>query len=211
MGLRNKNLLLAGVGFSAGQASALEDQVTGVGALATPPSNGGSSLNTTGNLNVQISAAGVNPSATAGDYVIATYTIPANAFDVAGRTATLQAAGSFAATANNKRVKLFFGCTAAVVGSLVSGGVAVADSGVVATNGAGWVLSANVAKYGAAGSNTQIGIHNQAQCGAAVEALLSPALLTTPENAAIIVAVTGNATTAATDIAFNWFELTWSN
>lgn len=211
MSLRNKNQMLAGVGFSTAQAASIEDQVTGLGALATPPSQAGASINTAGNLNVQISAAGINPGATGADIVLATYTIPASAFDVANRTASLQTAGSFGATANNKRVKIFFGCTSAVVGSAVVGGTAVADTGTVATNGGGWALTANVAKYGASGSNTQIAIHNQAQVGAAVSALLAPQLLTASENAGIIVAITANATTAATDIVFNWSELTWSN
>ena len=100
----------------------------------------------------------------------------------------------------------------AVVGSTVgASGVTVCDTGTVATNGGGWQLQASVFKYGAAGSNTKIGIHNQAQVGAAVAAMLAPSLITATESGAILVAVTGNATTAATDILFNYLEVQMMN
>ena len=197
------NLLHAGI--PAGAANALEAQVLGMGPQAP------GLFGAMGNSNVQISSAGVNPGATGADNVVAVYTIPANAFNVANATATIQAAGSFAANGNTKRVKIFIGCTTATIGSTVVGGTAIADTGAVTTNGGGWSISANVAKYGATGSNTQQTIHTQAQVGGAVAALLAPALLTLNESAAILVAVTINNTTNTTDAAFNWFESTWSN
>ena len=63
-------------------------------------------------------------------------------------------------------------------------------------NGGGWSLQANVFKYGVNGSNTQIGLHQRAQINNAVAALLAPSL-TGDRGGAILVAVTGNATTAA--------------
>jgi hypothetical protein len=164
-----------------------------------------------GNVNRQISSAGVQPAATGADNVLATFSIPANSFDIAGRGVGITAQGSFGATANNKRIKLVFNATTAVVGSTVTGGTTVADTGTIATNGGGWSLQANVFKYGAAGSNTQIGLHQQAQIGNAVAALLAPSLITATESGAILVAVTGNATTAASDIVFNFLEVNAMN
>ena len=164
-----------------------------------------------GNINVQTSSAGVSPGATGADNVVAVYTLPASAFDVAGRTLQIVAAGSFASNGHTKEIKIFAGCAAAVVGSTVSGGTAIADTGAVTTSGGGWQIMANVSKYGAAGSNTQIAIHSQAQVGAAVSALLAPQLLTMTESAAIIIAITANCTTTASDVVFNWLEVNAAN
>ena len=172
--------------------------------------NGSAIFGLEGNISCQVSA-GINPGATAADNVLAVYTLPANSLDQAGRGLVISACGAFAATANNKRVKIIIGATSAVVGSTITGGTTVADTGTVATSGAGWQLQASVFKYGTPGSNTQAGIHNQAQMGSTVGALLSPSALTLSENAPIIVAVTGNATTAASDIALNLMEINATN
>jgi hypothetical protein len=172
--------------------------------------NGSAQFGLEGNIYTLVSA-GVNPASTGGDIVLAVYSLPANSFDIAGRGVTLYAVGGFAANANTKRVKLIVGATAAVVGSAVSGGTAIADTGAVTTNGAGWELSAGIFKYGATGSNTQIVVHEAAQAGSAVSALISPAALTLAESQPILIAVTGNATTTATDIALNVFECNATN
>ena len=100
--------------------------------------------------------------------MLAVYTLPGNAFDLAGRGISITAAGSFAATGNNKRLRIVFNATTAVVGSTVTGGSIICDTGTIAQNGGGWQLMASVFKSGAAGSNTQIGIHNQAIVSTAV-------------------------------------------
>jgi hypothetical protein len=165
-----------------------------------------------GNINRQISAAGISPGAIGVDNVLAVFSIPANSFDVANRGITITAQGKFGATANNKDVKIIFNPAAAVVGATVGGGgTTISDTGVVATNGGGWSLQANVFKYGAAGSNTQIGLHQQAQFGAAVAAMLAPSLISAVESAPILVAITGNATTATSDIVFNFLEVNAMN
>lgn len=165
-----------------------------------------------GNINRQISSAGVNPGATGADNVVAVFSLPANSFDVAGRGLQITASGSFAANGNTKRIKIIFNPATAVVGSTVgAGGTTIADSGAVTTNGGGWQLSANVFKYGAANSNTQIGIHSQAQLGGAVAALLAPSLIAAVENAAILIAVTVNDTTNVADAPFNWLEINAMN
>lgn len=165
----------------------------------------------TGNLNVQAVTSAVQPASTAADYVLAVYTLPALALDQAMRSLQVVASGSFAATANNKRVKIIIGATTPTVGQVVSGGTAIADSGTVATNNAGWQLGATIIKTGALGANTQLTVHNQAQMGAAVSALLAPTALTQVENAPITFCVTGNAATAASDINFNYFEATFQD
>jgi hypothetical protein len=156
-------------------------------------------------------SAGVNPASTGGDIVVAIYNVPANLLDQAGRQLNISAAGGYAANGNTKQVKIFVGATAPAVGSAVSGGTKIADSAAVATNGAGWKLSASIAKYGAAGSNTQIGLHNGAQNGSAGAALLTPAALTLSENLGTNIVVTANATTTATDIALNLFSVEMVN
>ena len=176
--------------------------------------SGAGTFPTEGNVNRQVVAAGVSPGGTGSDYVLAVYSMPANSFDGVANTnrgITVTASGSFAANGNTKRVKIFYNCTTAVVGSAATGGTAIADTAAVTTNGGGWQLQASVFKYGTANSNTQMAIHNQAQIGGAVAALLAPQLLTATENAAILIAVTGNATTTATDIVYNWAEVNAMN
>jgi hypothetical protein len=173
--------------------------------------NGTGSFGLEGNLSSQVSA-GINPGATGADNVLAVYSIPANSFDQAGRGVTITAMGGYAANGNTKTVKIIVGAASAVVGSTIgSGGTTIASTGAVTTNGAGFSLQASVFKYGAAGSNTQQGIHNGTQSGSAVAALITPSALTLVESAPILVAVTGNAATTATDIALNLLEVNATN
>ncbi len=165
-----------------------------------------------GNINRQLSIAGVSPGATGADNVLAVFSIPAGSFDVNGRGLNITAQGKFGATANNKQVKLIFNPSTAVVGSTVgAGGTTIADTGTVATNGLGWSVSANVFKAGAAGSNTQIALHQQSQTGGTVSSLLAPTFPTAVESGAILVAVTGNAATATSDIVLNFLEVNAMN
>jgi hypothetical protein len=156
----------------------------------------------------QISSAGVSPNATGADNVIAVYALPPNAFDAAGRGITIRAVGSFAANGNTKRVKLFFNPASAVIGSTIgASGTLLADTGAVATNNGGWSLSGGVYKYGGIGSNTQLCVSNDAQAGVVSTGVVIPALATAVESAAILIAVTGNCTTTATDIVFNFLDI----
>lgn len=162
-----------------------------------------------GNINVQISSAGVSPGATGADNVLAAFVLPANCFDQAGRGLTITAQGKFVSGAGTKDIKIIFNPATAVVGSTVGGGgTTVADTGSFTTGTAtGWSLQANIFKYGAAGSNTQIGLHQQAQMGGAIGPMLPPSLITATESAAINIAITGNAGTTATDIVFQFLEI----
>jgi hypothetical protein len=180
--------------------------------MVTQFGSGSGVLYEAGRLIRQVSSAGVNPGATGADNVIAVATIPASSFDVAGRAIWVSAAGSFAANGNNKTVKLIANPSTAVVGSTVgSGGTTVCSTGVVTTNGAGWQIEGTIIKYGAAGSNTQICFHNQAQAGATLGSMLAPSLMTATESGGILVAITGNAASLAGDITFNWLEIDASN
>lgn len=197
--------------FGSAQAGAIGTSFGNGAATAGANAQNSLQMGTSGDINTQVSSAGVQPGATAADKVLAVYSLPAGAFDIAARGIDVQAQGSFAATANSKRIKIIFAPTAAVVGQTVTGGTTIADTGTVATNGGGWSIMASVFKYGAAGSNTQLCLHQQSQVGAAVSALLAPSLTTAPENAPILIAVTGNATTAVTDIVFNFLQITAMN
>ncbi len=167
-----------------------------------------------GNINRQISSAGVSPGGLAADNVVAVYALPAGSFDVLGRGISITAQGSIVSSANAKRTKIIFNPTTAVVGSTVgASGVTVADSGVIPTSQAGgWVLMANVFKYGAAGSNTQIGLHQLAQVpGAAQVPPVAPSLIAAVESGPILIAVVANVAVTATDIVFNFLEVNAMN
>lgn len=167
-----------------------------------------------GNINRQVPgvAGAVAPGATGADNVVAVYSIPANCFDAANRGITITAAGQFAANANNKRIKLWFNPASAVVGSTIgAGGTLLSDTGVVATNGGGWEIGGNVFKRGAAGSNTQTCTSNGAVAGGVHVGVVAPADATAVENAAILVAVTINNTTAVGDSSLVWLEVNAMN
>lgn len=163
-------------------------------------------------LNKQASVAGINPAATGSDIVLAVFAIPANTLSTPLNEVYIQAQGSIVNNANNKTVKLIVNPATAVVGSTVgAGGTTVATTGVVTTLGGGFSLEASVMKTGVNGSNTQLAIHQSTQVGATVSPLLAPSALAAVENAPILVAVTGNAGTTATDITFSYLEIDGSN
>lgn len=166
-----------------------------------------------GNLSRQVSLAGISPTATSGDIVLAAYTLPASSFDIAGRGITVTADGSFVSNTDSKTVKLIYNCTTATVGSTVSGGTTIASLTSNTTAGAGgWTISASVFKAGAAGSNTQIALHQLNQSGSVAAALVAPTTnLTATESGAIIIAVTGNAPTATNDVVYNFLEVNAMN
>lgn len=164
-----------------------------------------------GDINKQVSSSGTQPGATGADNVLAAYTLAANALDgVGNRLLTVEARGSFGSTGNNKRIKLIWNPSSATVGSTVgSGGTTFADTGTVTQNAGGWSISGSILKYGAANSNTQLCTSGPTQ--PVSSAIVAPALATATENATILIAVTGNASTAASDIVFNMLTIRASN
>ena len=151
----------------------------------------------------------ISPGATGADNVLAVYSIPALLFDQAGRGIRVKAAGSFATGTNTKQVKIIFNPSTAVVGSTVgSGGTVIADTGSYSTTGTpGFSLEGLVVKYGALASNTQWAMQLDARVAATNPGVAAPVLATATESAAILVAVTGNAGTTATDILLSFFEV----
>jgi len=170
-------------------------------------------VRTCGNASVQVSAAGLGNAAATTDTVLFTYALPASAFDVAGRQATITAAGSFAANANNKRVKIWWGTTTQTVGAVVAGGTLIADSGVVTTNAGGWAASVQVQKYGATGSNTQIATCALMAAGSTHLGTSAPVALTAAENAVINITLTGASSTtgAANDVLGQMLDIAFNN
>jgi hypothetical protein len=197
---------LGDVNLNAAQAAAIGASLGNGAATFGANANNPLQMGDDGNLIVQTIAAGRNPAGTGSDYVVAVGSIPVGAFDIANRGINIMAAGS-ALNATSKTFKIIMGATAPAVGSIVSGGTTVAALGPVTTTSAGgWQLTANVFKYGAAGSNTQIAIHEAGQCGADLATLTAFSLLTLNESAAISVAVTINAATA-TDAIFAFLQV----
>lgn len=182
-------------------------QYGGSVAIGPPLAFGGARIQ----LNKQLfsQAAPQNPGATGADNVLAVYSLPANTFDVANRSIRILASGSVANNTNTKTVKIIFNPATAVVGSTVgTGGTTLATTGAYSTTGAAaWLLEGEVYKTGAAGSNTQTAISLTNQIAATTVALAVPAAATAKENGVILIAVTGNAATTATDIGLNLFEV----
>ena len=155
-------------------------------------------------------ATSVNPASTNADVVMAVYSIPANSFDGYGlgqRGISVSAAGIAAATGNSKRIKLYFNPSAATVGSAVSGGTLLADTGAFTSSGVGFRISGDVYKTGATGSNTQVSQATTQIYGTTSAGIGIPLFPTATESAAILVAVTGDAVTATTDINLNLFKV----
>lgn len=166
-----------------------------------------------GNVSRQIPQPSINPGGTGADYVLAVYIIPANSFDIAGRGVSITAQGSVGNNANTKTLKMIFNPSTATVGGTVgSGGTTIASLTVSGTAGApGFILLANIYKYGAAGSNTQKALHESAQAGTTVGQLVAPSLLTATESSPITIAVTGNAATVVSDIGLDFLQVNAMN
>lgn len=164
-----------------------------------------------GNLWMQTPAGGTAPGLTAADIVVATALIPAGAFDIANRNVTITANGNFAGNTNAKTIKIVVAPTTANIGAAVVGGITIASIGAVTTSGSAWALGADIIKTGVNGSNTQTAIHMQALCGATVQPLTPCQSLTLTENATILVAITINCATTATDCSLWNFQGQWFN
>jgi hypothetical protein len=89
----------------------------------------------------------------------------------------------------------------------VVGGTTIASSGVVAINALGFNIQAKVIKVGLPNSNTQIAFQTDNVVGATQVSPPVPVYPTAVENAAILLAITGNAATATTDIGLSYFEV----
>ncbi len=162
------------------------------------------------------SGSGLSPASTGGDIVIAAYTLPANVLNYLSYSAVsggggpmlrIRVRGHTAANGNNKTVKVIFGCTTATVGSAVSGGTTLASTGVVAINAKSFVIDAWVKKVGVPDANTQIGGADLILSDATPVSAGVPVYPAATENADILIAITGNAATTATDIVIDEYEI----
>lgn len=164
---------------------------------------------------------GLSPAGTGGDYVISAYTIPASSLDgITNRGVKVEVWGKFANNGNTKQVKISFNAGAAVVGSLITlapSGIVAFDTGSFSTSAAtGFYGSALLMKYNAAESNNQMcvsggGWTNIATLGGGTVATASPQGVSGNESGGILVAVTANAGSTATDIIVNQILITAIN
>jgi len=198
-----EDILNAGGMFCANFESTQMGSATGVGALARESGNfymangltQGNAANTT-------------------DDVLAIIPIPANAFDVAGRAVQLALSGSFAANADSKDIKIWAGPTAQAIGSALAstGMTKILDTGAITTNGGGWTANVQVAKYGAAGSNTQQAAYAASVAGSTHLGTTAPVALTVNEAAINYLVVTGSsASSAANDVVLNAVQAAFFN
>ena len=179
----------------------------------------GSGTGTFGNsgfLSTQIFSVGSSPGGTGSDYVLATFSVPANSFDQANRQVFLTASGSFAANGHTKEVKIYANPTSATVGSVIgTGGIVIGDTGAYSTsNKAGFILESMVVAESA--SNTQLAFPTSSCVGATAGGLgpvatSYPVAISGTTSSPILIAVTGNATTTAADIVLNYFSVEAAN
>lgn len=151
-------------------------------------------------------AGAVAPGATGSDIVVDVITLPANYLAANAQGVNFTAVGNFANNANTKRVKLWFNATTAVVGSAITGGTLLADTGAVTTANLGWVVEGAVIKRGTLGSNTQTTESIGAVSGTTHDGVVLNVDTTAVETAPILCAVTINNTTTATDAVLIEFE-----
>ncbi len=167
---------LINTGVPATEALALQDQVTGLGNLATPPSQGGASMTTTGNIFEFFGSAGNGADTT--EDTLSTFTLPANAFDQAKRGVYIYAWGSYANTPGTKAAKLYFGSTSLA-----------ASTG----QNTGWALEFVIGKSAA---NTQQ-ISGQQIVGTVHGGVTNTANASNTDTAGIVIKVTGQNSTSA--------------
>lgn len=160
------------------------------------------------------SGSGLSPATTGGDYVIAAYTLPANTLNrivysavSGGPSIRIKVRGHTAANGNNKTIKVIFGCTTATVGSAVSGGTTLASTGVVTINAKAFMIDAWVTKVGLPDANTQVGGADLILSDATPVSTGVNVYPAATENADILIAITGNAATAASDIVIDDYEI----
>lgn len=187
-----------------------------VGAIPSSFGGGTATLEEQGNINSQVGNPLTNPATITNDNVLAIYTLPANSFDVAGAGIEITAAGNLGNDSQAKRCKIIWNPATAVVGTAVTTTAAsflLGDTGSTTNAGtaAGWQINSQVFKYGANGSNTQIGQELGTIIGSIHGGMGIASALTTNEAAAALMCVTGNATSSVGDISLYTFTVVGQN
>jgi hypothetical protein len=157
---------------------------------------------------VSLGAGGQNPGATGADNVLAVFSLPGSLFDgVSNRGIRLTAMGTYGANGNTKTVKIIYNPSAAVVGSTVTGGTTLVTTGAVVINALPWFLEAGVVDV--VGANNQLAFGMLSWSGGVPTFIVpvAPSFATADETQPILIAVTGNAATAVTDIALLYFSV----
>ena len=177
-----------------------------IGAIPSIFGGGTAVMEESGNVNVQSGNPLSNPASITNDNVLAVYTLPAGSLSAAGKGLEITTAGNLGNDTQAKRVKLIWNPTSAVVGSSIatnSTSFLLGDTGSTTNGGAaaGWIIQAQVYKYGNFGSNTQIGQETGVIVGAVHGGCSLASALTTNESLPILIAVTGNATSSVGDIS----------
>ena len=203
----NEILTVQGVQAN-GQLAATTETFTlnQIGAIPSIFGGGTAVMEESGNVNVQSGNPLSNPASITNDNVLAVYTLPAGSLSAAGKGLEITTAGNLGNDTQAKRVKLIWNPTSAVVGSAVatnSTSFLLGDTGSTTNGGAaaGWIIQAQVYKYGNFGSNTQIGQETGVIVGAVHGGCGLASALTTYESLPILIAVTGNATSSVGDIS----------
>lgn len=148
------------------------------------------------------------------DDVLCSLAIPATALNNPGTNLELMALGHFAANANNKQVKVWFGPDVQTLGAAIvtaGGTVQIGASGVVTGNNVGWQAMAEIIKTGAYLANTQKA-QGQVVAGA-THTGTSFASTTFAENAQQFVTITGASSTtgAANDVILDAADVYLTN
>ena len=203
----NEILTVQGVQAN-GQLAATTETFTlnQIGAIPSIFGGGTAVMEESGNVNVQSGNPLSNPASITNDNVLAVYTLPAGSLSAAGKGLEITTAGNLGNDTQAKRVKLIWNPTSAVVGSSIatnSTSFLLGDTGSTTNGGAaaGWIIQAQVYKYGNFGSNTQIGQETGVIVGAVHGGCSLTSALTTNESLPILIAVTGNATSSVGDIS----------
>ncbi len=181
------------------------------GTTITQLGAGKNSLTAGGRLYRLVSVIGLSPVGAASDYVMAVFALMPNSLIASGQKLSISASGSFAANGDTKEVKLWWAPTAAVIGSAITGGTVIGDTGASTASGSSWLIEGEVVKSGQAGSNTQLVQNLGGLVGSTVIGLGAITAAAAVETGQILIAVTGNATTTNTDIVLNLFNIEAQN
>lgn len=148
-----------------------------------------------GDLNHQLSIAGVGNGADTTDDTLFSFSLPAASFDANGRGVVVETWGKFASNGNNKTVKVFFGSSV------------VFSTGVVTNNNTGWFMRLVVRR---SGPNTQLA-SAFGFAGTTVIAPPIPVAGSETDTGAITIKVTGASPTigAANDVLANAFSVSF--
>lgn len=146
----------AGSSGSTAQTLSTRLEVDGTGRVTKQIGSSSSYAPVGGTANVNTTAVG---NVGAGEDDLMTYSLPASALIANGDHVEIDAWGTYAANANNKTVKLYFGATA------------VFDSGALSVSGGAWRVRATVVRTGATAQIAVSSNHNSTQTASPAETL----------------------------------------